>query len=114
FLAAEAAGDLHRLVQGDRMGGLRAADELERRQTEHAQVDPRQAREAPVLCAGPAQRVDALPGRPPALPPPARERQHLGVSTGLEVLPEQREALRVRLVSTQQVDLVERLEGQLA
>ena len=73
-----------------------------------------QARQAPVLGAGRDQRVDALATRPHALHQLARECHHLGVSTGLEVLPEQREAPRVGLVSPEQVDLIERLEGQLA
>src|SRR5262249_15355990 len=111
LLAAEPSRDLNRLVQGDGGGHLGPPEELERRQTKQAQVDARQARQAPVLRALGDERVDALAVLAHAFDQLAGEGDHLALRVGIEVLPEEREALRPHLVRPEQVGLVERLQG---
>src|SRR4029453_434335 len=114
LLAAEPARDLDSLVQGHGGRDVGAADELEGGEAEEVQVDPRQARQPPVLRGARDQAVDALERRAHTVDQLAREGPRLGVLGRVEVLPEEAQAGRLRRSVVEQIDLVERLEGQLA
>src|SRR5207249_8484085 len=84
-------------------------EELEGGEAEQAQVHAREARQPPVLGARRDQRVDALALRGDAVDQLAGEGLDLGL--GVEVRPEEGDA---RIALPRHVELVERLEGQLA
>jgi hypothetical protein len=110
-LAAEAAADLDRLVDGDRGGDVGPREELEGGEAQEVQVDAREPRQPPVLGALGDERVDPRLFRTHALHELAREALHLVAA--LEVRPEEREAaLAVPLLG--RIELVERLQRQLA
>src|SRR5262249_32436070 len=74
----------------------------------------RQPRQAPVLRGPRDQRIDALALLAHPVHQRARELPDLRIGRRVEVLPEEREAPRVLLAVAQEVDLIERLQGQLA
>src|SRR4029453_17841670 len=91
-----------------------AADELGGGEAQEVQVDPGQPWQPPVLRGARDQAVDALERRAHTVDQLAREGPRLGVLGRVEVLPEEAQAGRLRRSVVEQIDLVERLEGQLA